>query len=163
MNADTDSVSRGVEPDREITEEEIRGARLAVGYVANHTNVGVVGRQNEGKSSLVNSLRGLRPGGPDSAKVGEAETTKEPAAFVDKRHIGMIWHDIPGGGTRNFTAWGYYYNHRLFAYDKILLVHSATLSEVRADVVPYPVSPQPTPGAETAYHHILRPLYNRPD
>ncbi len=123
---------RGIEPDREITEQEIRNAKLAVGYVANQMNIPVVGRQNEGKSSLINALKGLRPGDPGRAAVGESETTKVPTAFRDERHAGVVWHDIPGGGTSNFSAWGYYYAHKLYAYDQILLVHSSALSEVRS-------------------------------
>ncbi|KAK4233319.1 interferon-inducible GTPase-domain-containing protein [Achaetomium macrosporum] len=120
----------GVEPDREITDEEIRNARLAVGYKAGRTNIAVIGRQNEGKSTLVNCLRGLRHRAPGSAAVGEAETTQIPTAYLDEMHPKFVWHDIPGGGTPNIPAWGYYYNNRLFAYDKVLLVHNSTISEL---------------------------------
>lgn len=120
----------GVEPDREVSEEEIRNARARIGYVDGSTNIAVVGRQNEGKSTLVNVLRGLRNGDPGSAKVGEAETTLQPKAYPDHKHPGFVWHDIPGGGTKTFSAWMYYYTQNLFAYDKILLVHCAALSEV---------------------------------
>ncbi|KAH7139826.1 hypothetical protein B0J13DRAFT_609028 [Dactylonectria estremocensis] len=34
--------------------------------------------------------------------------------------------------SKNFSAWGYYFNQRLFAYDKLILVHTSTLSEVCA-------------------------------
>ncbi len=127
--------ARGLEPDREITEEETRNAKLAVGYVVGQINIAVVGRQNEGKSSLVNSLRGIRPGHPHRAAVGEAETTKVAVAFKDETHTGVVWHDLPGGGTSNISAWGYYYDCKLYAYDKILLVHSSALSEVRSVIM----------------------------
>jgi ABC-type branched-subunit amino acid transport system ATPase component len=98
------------------------------------TNIGIVGRQNEGKSTLTNCLCGVKHGTPGSAKIGEAQVTTIPTPYPDGKHTGFVWHDIPGGGVRDFRAWGYYYNLRLFAYDKILLVHTSTLSEVRVSL-----------------------------
>jgi hypothetical protein len=36
----------------------------------------------------------------------------------------------PGAGTSNVTAWGYYYNQKLFTYDTVILVHESTLTQV---------------------------------
>lgn len=89
-----------------------------------------MGRQNEGKSTLVNCFRGLRHREPDSAKIGETEVTEKCTPYQDHKHQGVVWHDIPGGGTGRTSAWGYYYDQRLFAYDKLVLVHTSVLSEV---------------------------------
>ncbi|ENH72336.1 Interferon-inducible GTPase 5 [Fusarium oxysporum f. sp. cubense race 1] len=120
----------GIEPDREVTDEEVRTARLGVGYVNDMTNIGVVGDQNDGKSTLVNCFRGVAHSAPESAMTGETEVTRRSAAYPDDKHIGVVWHDISGGGTTYTTAWRYYYNQKLFAYDKLVLAHSSTLSEI---------------------------------
>ncbi|KAF7557899.1 hypothetical protein G7Z17_g218 [Cylindrodendrum hubeiense] len=120
----------GIERDHEVDDEEIRTARLSMGYVNGCTNIGIVGRQNEGKSMLVNCFCGIPHGSKGSAMIGEAEVTLTPTPYKDEKHPGYVWHDIPGGGTKNFSAWGYYFNQRLFAYDKLVLVHTSTLSEL---------------------------------
>ncbi|KAK4071292.1 hypothetical protein Purlil1_13480 [Purpureocillium lilacinum] len=119
----------GIEPDREVTDEEVRNARLTVGYVDGRTNIAVVGGQNEGKSTFVNCVRGVEHGTSDSATIGEAEVLISPTPYLDHRHKNLVWHDVPGGGTRNSSAWGYYFSQKLFAYDKILLIHSSTLTD----------------------------------
>jgi energy-coupling factor transporter ATP-binding protein EcfA2 len=101
------------------------------------TNIGVAGDQNDGKSTLVNCFRGVAHNAPESAMTGETEVTRRSAAYPDDRHIGVVWHDISGGGTTYNTAWGYYYNQKLFAYDKLVLAHSSTLSEVSISLWPY--------------------------
>ncbi|KAL7755639.1 hypothetical protein ACKLNR_014166 [Fusarium oxysporum f. sp. zingiberi] len=99
------------------------------------TNIGVVGDQNDGKSTLVNCFRGVAHNAPESAMTGETEVTRRSAAYPDDRHIGVVWHDISGGGTTYTTAWRYYYNQKLFAYDKLVLAHSSTLSELAVKIL----------------------------
>ncbi len=43
-------------------------------------------------------------------------------------------YDLPGAGTQSVTAYGYYYSQKLFAYDKVILVHETTLTEVSLTV-----------------------------
>ncbi|KAG5752182.1 hypothetical protein H9Q70_005157 [Fusarium xylarioides] len=69
------------------------------------------------------------------AMTGETEVTRRSAAYPDDRHIGVVWHDISGGGTTYTTAWGYYYNQKLFAYDKLVLAHSSTMSELAVKIL----------------------------
>merc|ERR1719215_658619 len=44
-------------------------------------NIAVFGASGTGKSSLVNALRGKRPGDTDAAPVGVQETTTEPVHY----------------------------------------------------------------------------------
>ncbi|KAL8394176.1 hypothetical protein RB595_002240 [Gaeumannomyces hyphopodioides] len=120
----------GFDPDRVISDEEIKSAREELGYVQGFSNIAIVGFQNAGKSSLCNSLRGVRHSDAAAAKVEESETTMKHDAYPDARHAGVVWHDLPGGGTQESKAFNYYYNLKLFAYDKLLLVHSSTLTEL---------------------------------
>lgn len=112
-----------------ISDEEIKTARDGLGYVQGRTNIAIVGFQNAGKSSLCNSLRGIRHSDAGAAKVEESETTMKHDAYPDARHNG-VWHDLPGGGTEAIKAFNYYYNLKLFAYDRLLLVHTSKLTEV---------------------------------
>lgn len=98
--------------------------------MSGYINVAVTGFQNAGKSTLVNRLRGKDHWDVDAAQTGEAETTTKAKAFHDLKHPNFVWHDIPGGGVANVKAWGYYYNQKLFAYDIVLVVHEATLTNV---------------------------------
>jgi ribosome biogenesis GTPase A len=120
----------GVPPEREISEADIRDARLEAGYQEGLVNIVVVGNRGTGKSTLVNSLRGLGRDAPGRAEVGEVETTSQRAQYIDPLHSGIVWYDVPGAGTDKTTAWQYYYNQKLFIFDKIVLVHDTTLTEV---------------------------------
>ncbi|KAJ4264381.1 hypothetical protein NW762_005579 [Fusarium torreyae] len=125
----------GIPPSRVVSDEEIRTSRLDVSYVNNMCNIGVVGRQNEGKSTLVNCFRGLDHNAPGSAMTGKTEVTRKSTPYADNLHNGVVWHDISGGGTTQTTAWGYYYEQKLFAYDKLVLTHSSTLSELDVQIL----------------------------
>ncbi|KAI8962042.1 interferon-inducible GTPase-domain-containing protein [Daldinia sp. FL1419] len=118
----------GILPGRKITDTDIKYARAVAGYEEGYANIAVVGSRGTGKSSLINSLRGLSHNDKDAAEVGEVETTLRRKRYRDKGH-GVVWYDIPGAGTRNISAWEYYYGNDLYAYDKIVFVHGTTLTE----------------------------------
>ncbi|KAF9771736.1 hypothetical protein IL306_010613 [Fusarium sp. DS 682] len=120
----------GIPPEREAADEEVVTARSSIGYVNGKTNIGVVGDQNVGKSTLVNCFRGIAHNTRDSAMTGEAETTMTSNAYRDDKHPNVVWHDVSGGGIPRTTAWQYYYDQKLFAYDKLILAHHSTLSEM---------------------------------
>jgi len=124
----------GFDPTRVISNEEIETAREELGCVQGCTNIAIVGFQNAGKSSLCNSLRGVRHSDAGAAKVEESETTMKHDAYPDAQHNGVVWHDLPGGGTQEIKAFNYYYNHKLFAFDKLLLVHTSKLTEVSSAI-----------------------------
>ncbi len=120
---------RGIDPDDIITNEDIRNARREVGYIDGCINTAVVGSQNEGKSTLINCLCGVEAGAEGSAEVGETEVTSVTTRYVDNIHEGFVWYDVPGSGVTSTRAWGYYEKLKLFAYDKIVLVHTATAKQ----------------------------------
>ncbi|KAF2179295.1 hypothetical protein K469DRAFT_596618, partial [Zopfia rhizophila CBS 207.26] len=91
----------------------------------------ITGNRGADKSSLINALLGYASTDPRAAKTGAVETTTRRSRFVDQKHQGHIWYDVPGAGTANVTAWQYYYNQQLFAYDLVVILHESTLTEVR--------------------------------
>ncbi|KAI1475074.1 interferon-inducible GTPase-domain-containing protein [Daldinia eschscholtzii] len=119
----------GVLPDRKITDADIKYARAVAGYEEGCVNIALIGNRETGKSSLINSLRGLSHTDRDAAEVGEAETTLRRKKYKDKNHKNVVWYDIPGSGTRGVSAFNYYYNNDLYAYDKIVFIHSKILTE----------------------------------
>lgn len=54
------------------------------------TNIGIIGDQNDGKSTLVNCFRGIAYNAPKSAITGKTEVTRRSAAYPDNRHIGVV-------------------------------------------------------------------------
>ncbi|CAF4802714.1 unnamed protein product, partial [Rotaria socialis] len=61
-----------------------------------------------GKSSLINTLRGLKPGSDGAAKVCEVECTQEIAEYPDPTHPNLIYYDLPGVGTPKFSRSEYF-------------------------------------------------------
>lgn len=121
----------GIDPDApNISDDNIAEARRLINYDPNARNIVVTGNLNAGKSSLINAIRNRAIHDDDYAPTGAAETTMNRDRYADPIHDGYIWYDTPGAGTQNVTAFGYYYNQNLFAYDLVVLVHDSTLTEV---------------------------------
>ncbi|KAK8093434.1 interferon-inducible GTPase-domain-containing protein [Apiospora hydei] len=119
----------GIQPDRDVSPQHIEQAKKDAGFINDHTHIVVTGNRGSGKSSLINALLGYAPKDSRAAPTGAIETTMERNRFVDHRHQGYIWYDVPGAGTANVTAWQYYYNQGLYIYDLVVVVHETTLSE----------------------------------
>ncbi|KAL0037016.1 hypothetical protein WJX77_009443 [Trebouxia sp. C0004] len=60
-------------------------------------NVAIVGQTKSGKSSLVNSLRGLQDKDSDAADVGITETTLQPESYSMPAAASCVLWDMPGG------------------------------------------------------------------
>ncbi|EHK20703.1 uncharacterized protein TRIVIDRAFT_49768 [Trichoderma virens Gv29-8] len=111
-----------------ISANDIEEARRDINYDPDATNIAVAGNVNSGKSSLLNAIRNLGKDDPGWAPTGASEVTAQQHRYPDPVH-NCIWYDTPGSGTQSVTAFRYYYSQRLFAYDKVILVHETTLTE----------------------------------
>uniref|UniRef100_A0A8C1SK90 IRG-type G domain-containing protein n=1 Tax=Cyprinus carpio TaxID=7962 RepID=A0A8C1SK90_CYPCA len=65
-------------------------------------HIGVTGESGSGKSTFVNSFRGLGDEEEDSAKTDPVETTMNPEAYVHPKYKTVKVWDLPGIGTPNF-------------------------------------------------------------
>ncbi|KAK4066217.1 uncharacterized protein Triagg1_8049 [Trichoderma aggressivum f. europaeum] len=122
----------GMDPaDPDISPEDVEEAKRDINHDPDTVNIAVAGNANAGnmKSSLLNANRNLSNDSPDWAPTGGSEVTRHRHRYPDPAH-NCVWHDLPGAGTQSVTAFGYDYSQKLFAYDKVVLVHETTLTEV---------------------------------
>lgn len=60
----------------------------------------IIGPSGTGKSTLVNTLRGMRAKDAGAAKTGVTETTHKRQAYDMPNYPYAQIHDLPGGGTK---------------------------------------------------------------
>ncbi|CAF0808595.1 unnamed protein product [Didymodactylos carnosus] len=85
-------------------------------FLNNHINdwntyplrIAVSESSGQGKSSLINTLRGLKPTSDGAAQVCTVECTHDVAEYSDPKHPNLIYYDLPGVGTPNFPSAEYF-------------------------------------------------------
>lgn len=107
-------------------EQLVKKARDGLkGFDSTKRNIAVCGVARSGKSTLINSLRGIKEGSKDAAFVGEqsgAESITISNYPVKGSNI-VLW-DIPGfDGTTPFTD--YFDRMKLYAFDELILVYTS--------------------------------------
>lgn len=92
-------------------------------------NIAVIGNSGVGKSSFINSFRGIRANCDGAAAVGVNETTEVPTKYVhpDNRNI-ALW-DLPGVGTLKFPKSTYLQDVGFDKYDYFLIMSSTRFTE----------------------------------
>jgi len=99
-------------------------------------HVGVSGVVKSGKSSLLNSFRGLTPRDPNAAMVGSCETTIGVNRYNDARYdYPFAWYDIAGFDTASAPADNYFHNHRLCTLNFILILIKDSFRESDATLI----------------------------
>lgn len=93
-------------------------------------NVAVTGNAGVGKSSFINTVRGLRPRDPGAADVSPNETTMEPKwyEFPDLSVATRLW-DLPGAGTQRFPRETYIQSMGLRYFDIVIIVTATRYTE----------------------------------
>lgn len=104
--------------------QSISQTKRRLGYVDGLVHFAVVGSAGSGKSSLINSIRGLQLDDPGWAKVGTSETTMEVTRYEDPdlKANPYVWYDVPGVGTLNQPEAHYFVGQGLFIFDCIIVV-----------------------------------------
>ncbi|XP_065116871.1 interferon-gamma-inducible GTPase 10-like [Paramisgurnus dabryanus] len=92
-------------------------------------NIAVTGMTGAGKSSFVNSLRGLRSDHSDAAPTGTVETTLKPTMYLHPTMPNVKIWDLPGNGSPKFKAKKYLKDVKLSTYDFFLIVSSERFKE----------------------------------
>lgn len=122
-------------PAGKTQEQMIREAQAALGIdPVNHYNFAICGPAGVGKSSLINALRGLRPGDAGAAAVGVVETTHEIKRYDHPVFPYLKLWDIPGAGTQKHPVDTYFDDKKLYAFDAVLVVNAGRLLEVAPQI-----------------------------
>uniref|UniRef100_A0A914ZBV3 IRG-type G domain-containing protein n=1 Tax=Panagrolaimus superbus TaxID=310955 RepID=A0A914ZBV3_9BILA len=112
-------------------EEAIAAAiRLHNIVPSNAYHFGFAGPAKAGKSSLLNSIRGLQNFEDGAAKALNTECTYNVTKYPWKEMENVILVDLPGCGTRQFPSASYFINTGLGAFECIIILVEKTL---RAD------------------------------
>ncbi len=91
-------------------------------------NVGITGQASCGKSTLVNTLRGLTPDHIEAAPVGRVCTTGIRSYRHPKYPFVVLW-DLPGAGTTSFPIETYLKDVGFDKYDFLLILTRTRLTE----------------------------------
>ncbi|CAF0858128.1 unnamed protein product [Adineta steineri] len=81
--------------------------------------IAVTGSSGQGKSSLINTIRGLKADSDGAAKVDSVECTKNVTEYPDPNHPNLIYYDLPGVGTPNFSRDEYFNIIKKQTYDSV--------------------------------------------
>ncbi|KAF8537361.1 interferon-inducible GTPase-domain-containing protein [Trichophaea hybrida] len=134
-----EKLSKGIKPVVWPTQEEVDKAKARIQYDSERLHFAVCGPSGSGKSSLINSFRGLKKGEPGAADVGTVETTLEVTRYPDPRtelpYPRFVWCDVPGAGTFNIPSWQYFNQQGLFIFDFIVLVYDNRFTQIDADIL----------------------------
>ncbi|CAE7206872.1 IRGC [Symbiodinium natans] len=103
-------------------------------------NWAVIGPCGSGKSTLINSLRGLKPRSPGAAPVGNTAKPSEPKAYMFQgdlarfTRMARLW-DLPGAGTKQWPCATYVRDAGLRHFDGVLIVTSGPISEFEENLI----------------------------
>ncbi|XP_052787384.1 uncharacterized protein LOC128222434 isoform X1 [Mya arenaria] len=85
-------------------------------------NIAITGRSGSGKSSLINTIRGMVPDHPLAAMVDVVEATVKPMPYPHPTNKNVILWDLPGVGTPNFLRKYYEEKVHLKDFDFFIIV-----------------------------------------
>ncbi|KAF8963407.1 immunity-related GTPases-like protein, partial [Flammula alnicola] len=111
------------------TPQDVQKFRNRYGYVQGKFHIAVIGESGMGKSSLLNSLRGVSPRNYGYASVGVNETTKFVQGYPDPQEPKTMWYDVPGANTPGISGWTYFIDHGLFIFDALIVTFSDRFTE----------------------------------
>lgn len=92
-------------------------------------NIAVTGNSGSGKSSFINSLRGLTAKHPKAAKTGSNETTHECKSYEHPDNENFIVWDLPGVGTPKFPKGSYLDKVNFEKYDFYIIISKDRFTE----------------------------------
>ncbi|KAH7316309.1 hypothetical protein KP509_21G087400 [Ceratopteris richardii] len=83
-------------------------------------NIAVVGAKGVGKSSLINGLIGAHDDDKEAATVGKSN--ENPVRYRNRLMEAMVLWEMPAGGERGHPSLTFFHDHKLYAFDWILIV-----------------------------------------
>ncbi len=92
-------------------------------------SIAVTGRPGSGKSTIINTLRGLNPRQSGAAPVGVTETTSMPTRYPHPQYTNFVLWDLPGVGTPRYPRDTYLRAINFSTYDFFFIVTSDRFTE----------------------------------
>ncbi|XP_067852710.1 interferon-inducible GTPase 5-like [Heptranchias perlo] len=92
-------------------------------------NIAVTGETGAGKSTFINTMRGLRKNDKGAAKTGVKETTMEPTPYPHPNLPNVCFWDLPGIGSMKFPANKYMEKMKLKKYNFFIIVSDTRFTE----------------------------------
>ncbi|XP_072361084.1 interferon-inducible GTPase 5-like [Scyliorhinus torazame] len=92
-------------------------------------HIAVTGESGGGKSTFINTMRGLRRKDKGAAKTGTTETTMKPTPYPHPNMPTVCFWDLPGIGTTNFPAGAYLQEMNLNKYDFFIVISDCRFRE----------------------------------
>ncbi|XP_078268782.1 interferon-inducible GTPase 5-like [Rhinoraja longicauda] len=92
-------------------------------------NIAVTGETGAGKSTFINTMRGLRGKDEGAAAVGPTETTMEPTGYPHPNLPNVRYWDLPGIGSTRLTASSYLKKMQFKKYDFFIIVSASRFKE----------------------------------
>ncbi|KAG0582084.1 hypothetical protein KC19_3G032800 [Ceratodon purpureus] len=121
------------------SKQEMQAARNRIKYSDEKYHFALCGFTGTGKSSLINSFRGLRAKDKGAAPVGTDETTTNITRYPDPSseppYSRFVWYDIPGGGTAAVSSEKYYKDQGLYAFDAVIVVYDDRFTELDESII----------------------------
>ncbi|XP_057313020.1 interferon-gamma-inducible GTPase 10-like [Hydractinia symbiolongicarpus] len=89
----------------------------------------IIGSSGTGKSSFVNTIRGLTCQDINAAKVDVVECTTRPTLYTDRKNPSLNYWDLPGVGTPNFPKETYLSQINFERYNFFLIITATRFTE----------------------------------
>ncbi|PPQ65198.1 hypothetical protein CVT24_011380 [Panaeolus cyanescens] len=124
-----DRLMRGIPPELHPTVEDKLKFRGLYKLQTNKFNIAIIGESGTGKSTLINSIRGVSAGEKGAAAAGFDETTEFVEGYLDPRKPFTMWYDVPGANTPNVKGWTYFIDQGLYVFDILVVVFSGRFTE----------------------------------
>jgi GTP-binding protein EngB required for normal cell division len=107
------------------------------GFKGTDVNVAFTGEGGVGKSSMINSLRGLKEGDDGAAptSTGVIGTTASESYPLSKEYDFLKFWDLPGGGVSGYPSETYYEDRCLDLFDGVLLFDTDRPHELTSSVL----------------------------
>lgn len=93
-------------------------------------HIAVIGTSGTGKSSFINSIRGLKPEDPGAATVGVTETTSTCNRYEHPENKSFVVWDLPGVGTSSFPQKNYLQKVGCDQYDFFIIISKDRCTEL---------------------------------
>ncbi|XP_060558418.1 interferon-inducible GTPase 1-like [Ruditapes philippinarum] len=118
----------------ELETESLRGLNILIRkhlkeWKDKELIVGVTGQTGSGKSSLINTLRGLKAKDKGAAAVGVFETTTSIESYKYPGNDSITLRDFPGVGRKNFPKKEYLQKYKILDSSVVIMVCCTRFSE----------------------------------